>query len=325
METIHSTSRSRPAKRLGTTVNLPDALDAPRRELSSKALGRVAYYEDIPAQAQQTRPLLLIHSINAAPSSYEVRPIFDNFQGRRPIFSPDLPGFGHSERGDRNYSPQLYADTINALLNQVIGEPADVVALSLSAEFAARAAIANPDAFASLALISPTGFMNRAMPSPRTGRFAHGALTVPLWGQGLFDLVASRRSIRYFLNQSFTDKAPDDLIDYAYATAHQPGARHAPLTFLSTRLFSRNASDTLFARLHPLPVLAIADRDPYVTFERLPAFADARPNWYFETLAPNSGLPHWEHPQETCETLSRFWERNSVSAIPVKSPTRAAG
>ena len=316
METINSTSPSRPAKRLGTAVVLPEALDTPRRELSSKRLGRVAYYTSVPAQAQQTRPLLLIHSINAAPSSYEVRPIFEHFQGRRPIYSPDLPGFGHSERGDRDYSPQLYADTINALLNQVIGEPADVVALSLSAEFAARAAIANPGAFASLALISPTGFMNRAMPSPRIGRLAHGALTVPLWGQGLFDLVASRRSIRYFLNQSFNDRAPEDLIDYAYATAHQPGARHAPLTFLSTQLFTRNASDTLFARLPSLPVLAIADRDPYVTFERLPPFADARPNWQFETLAPNSGLPHWEHPQATCETLSRFWERNSATQNP---------
>lgn len=313
METTHATSPSRPAQGQMAATPLPDALDAPRHELRGERLGRVAYYASIPAQATRMRPLLLIHSINAAPSSYEVRPIFAHFQGRRPIYSPDLPGFGHSERGDRDYCAQLYADTINALLDQVIGEPADVVALSLSAEFAARAAIANPGAFASLTLISPTGFMRRAMPSPRIGRLAHGALTVPLWGQALFDLVASKRSIRYFLNQSFTDRAPQDLIDYAYATAHQPGARHAPLTFLSTRLFTRNAADGLFAKLPPLPVLAIADRDPYVTFERLPPFADARPNWQYETLAPNQGLPHWEHPQATCETISRFWERNSAT------------
>ena len=107
METIHSTSPSTPAKRLQTAATLPDGLDAPRLELSSSALGRVAYYASVPAQETQTRPLLLIHSINAAPSSYEVRPIFEHFQGRRPIYSPDLPGFGHSERGDRYYLPKL--------------------------------------------------------------------------------------------------------------------------------------------------------------------------------------------------------------------------
>ena len=143
---------------------------------------------------------------------------------------------------------------------------------------------------------------------------------MPLWGRGLFDLVASKRSIRYFLGQSFSGSAPDDLIEYAYATAHQPGAHHAPLYFLSMQLFTAHAREQLYGKLPDLPVLAIADRDPYVTFERLPPFADARPNWHFETLAPNSGLPHWEHPQATCETLSRFWERNSAPQNPDAMP-----
>ncbi len=307
MQTVQTQLTSKPAKGAAKAAVLPEALDAPRHELRDQALGRIAYYASVPEQAPQARPLLLIHSINAAPSSYEVRPIFGQFKGQRSIYSPDLPGFGHSERGDRHYSPQLYADTISALLERVIGEPADVVALSLSGEFAARAALANPGLFASLTLISPTGFMHRSMPSPRIGRLAHGAITFPLWGQGLFDLVASRASIRYFLNQSFTDAAPDDLIDYAYATAHQPGARHAPLTFLSTRLFTADARDQLFARLTTLPVLAIADRDPYVTFEQLPACAAAWPNWRYETLAPHQGLPHWEHPTATRDALERFW------------------
>jgi len=183
-----------------------------------------------------------------------------------------------------------------------------VLALSLSAEFAARAVLAAPQRFASLTLISPTGFSAKSLPPERLRGFAYGALTLPPWRQGLFDLVASRRSIRFFLDQSFSDRAPQDLIDYAYATSHQPGARHAPLTFLSTRLFTRDALNQLYARLPDIPVLAIADRDPYVTFERLPAFTDARANWSFERLAPHMGLPHWEHPHETAAVLERFWQ-----------------
>ncbi|ESQ08185.1 MAG: hypothetical protein N838_03200 [Thiohalocapsa sp. PB-PSB1] len=284
------------------------ALNAPLYYLESNRSGRIAYYADLPKDSSGTRPLLLIHSINAAPSSYEVKPLFDHFRGRRALYSIELPGFGQSERGERRYTPELFAGAIAELLEQVIGQATDLVALSLSAEFAARAALEVPDRISSLALISPTGFSKRPLPSPRVGRIAHGALSAPLWGQKLFDLVASRRSIRYFLNKSFCAAAPGDLIDYAYASAHQPGARHAPLCFLSTSLFTPHAMEQLYAKLTHLPVLAIADRDPYVGFERLAEFTAARPNWHHRTLKPHWGLPHWERPDLTFATLERFWE-----------------
>jgi hypothetical protein len=95
------------------------------------------------------------------------------------------------------------------------------------------------------------------------------------------------------------------MIDYAYATSHQPGARYASLYFLSSQLFTPKAAERLYARLTDLPVLAIADRDPYVTFEQLPDFSAARAHWHFETLAPHMGLPHWERPEATAESLER--------------------
>ncbi len=284
---------------------LPAALDAPLHELASDRIGRIAYYSDCSGAG---RPLLLVHSINAAPSSYEVKPLFERWQGRRPVYSIDLPGFGHSERADRRYTPDLYAAAIVEVLTHVIGQPADVLALSLSAEFAARAALIAPEQVASLVLVSPTGFSARGLPPPRVGRVLHRVLSVPPWRQGLYDLVASRRSIRYFLNKSFNAQAPDGLIDYAYATAHQPGARHAPLYFLSTQLFTPGALDQLYAKLADRPVLAIADRDPYVSFERLAEFASGHPSWQYQTLAPHMGLPHWEQPAMTFDALQRFWD-----------------
>jgi pimeloyl-ACP methyl ester carboxylesterase len=283
---------------------LPPALEAPLAEVYTAATGRIAYYAD---EDGNGRPLLLVHSVNAAPSSLEVKPIFDHWRGERPVYSLDLPGFGQSERGDRAYTPALYADAVGAMLEQVIGTPADVLALSLSTEFAARATLAAPHQVASLVIISPTGFSRRRMPGPHVGRMLHRMLSVPLWAQGLFDLLASRSSIRYYLDKSFTASAPQELIDYAHATAHQPGARFAPLTFLSLKLFTPNAMTALYSRLTDVPVLAIADRDPYVTFERLPQFAASRPNWHHETLAPHMGLPHWEHPDATFELLEGFW------------------
>jgi pimeloyl-ACP methyl ester carboxylesterase len=283
---------------------LPKAIEAGLSQFASPRAGRLAYYSDTSAGG---RPLLLVHSINAAPSSREVQPIFDHCRGQRPVYSLDLPGFGQSERGERDYAPELFAAAIGDMLAHIGDAAADVLALSLSAEFAARAALSEPERFASLVLISPTGFSRRPLPPPAVGRVAHGVLNAPGLGEGLFRLVSSRPSVRFYLGKSFTGDAPEALVDYAYRTSHQPGARHAPLTFLSSRLFTPHAVERLYERLTELPVLAIADRDPYVTFERITEVAAALPNWHYERIAPHMGLPHWEHPDRTFTALDRFW------------------
>ena len=84
---------------------------------------------------------MLIHSINAAASAYELRPLFMEYRGRRPLYAPDLPGFGFSERGDREYSPALYVAAITDLLRSQVREmgPVDLVALSLGGGSSRRA------------------------------------------------------------------------------------------------------------------------------------------------------------------------------------------
>ncbi|MBK1719513.1 alpha/beta fold hydrolase [Thiocystis violacea] len=281
-----------------------DALRAPREVFTTSDGWRLSYYAD---SSHQGRPLVLIHSINAASSSFEMRPLFEHYRQSRPVYSLDLPGFGHSERRETGYSPERYAQAIAEFLDTVVREPADLIALSLSAEFAARAARDAPERFASLVLISPTGFGSQSLPRPSAARLISGLVKRPVLSQRIYDLVASRPSIRYFLGRSFVGRIPDEMVAYAHATSHQPGARHAPLTFLSTGLFSAEPMDRLYAKLGNLPVLAIADQDPYIDFARLPAFVAAHPSWRMLALAPHRGLPHWEKPGETFTALDDFW------------------
>ncbi|CRI67305.1 Alpha/beta hydrolase fold protein [Thiocapsa sp. KS1] len=294
--------------RKGRLIPLGEAVDAPRSQFTSANGWRIAYYADTSVGG---RPLVLVHSINAAPSSYEVKPLFEHYRSQRPVYSLDLPGFGHSERRPAGYTPELFADVLAQFLEQVVGQPADVVALSLSAEFAARAIGSKPGCVASLALIAPTGFSQRVPPGPGFGRIVHTILKTPGLSQALFDLVASKRSIRHYLGQSFVGEPTQEILDYAYATSHQPGARHAPLVFLSMQLFTPEAVDRLYAKLTDLPVLAIADRDPYIDFERLDDFVARHPNWSRQRLAPNMGLPQWERLPETVAALDAFWAKSA--------------
>jgi pimeloyl-ACP methyl ester carboxylesterase len=40
---------------------------------------------------------MLLHSINAAPSAYEVKPLFEQMRHTHRVFAPDLPGYGFSD------------------------------------------------------------------------------------------------------------------------------------------------------------------------------------------------------------------------------------
>jgi pimeloyl-ACP methyl ester carboxylesterase len=281
---------------------LSPALDADCDQLDLEQSGRVCYYSDTRGTG---RPLVLLHSVNAAPSAREMAPIFEHYRAERPVYAPDLPGFGRSDRSDRPYSPALYAATISEFMRQVVQRPADVVAFSLSSEFAARAAADVPALFRTLALISPSGFGKRQPPQGATGDRILRFLRLPGVGGGLFRALTSRASIRYFLGQSFHGQVPRELIDYAYETAHQPGARYAPFRFLSMKLFTAEAYTKLYEPLR-LPVLVLYDKDPNISFERLD-HARFQPNWQVRRIEPTRGLPHWEKPEETFAALDAFW------------------
>jgi pimeloyl-ACP methyl ester carboxylesterase len=290
-------------RHLSERVELPPAVDAPREVYATPTLKEMSWYADGP---EGTRPLVLLHSVNAAPSVFEMKPLFEHYRAERRVFAPDLPGFGFSDRSNRPYSPALYAEAIVSFLTDVVKEPADVVAFSLSSEFAARACLDAPERFHTLALLSPTGFSNRRLPTGGVGKGLHRFFTLPGLGQGLYGLLTKRAGIRYFMRQSYVGEPPEELIDYAYATSHQPGAMHAPYRFLSGQLFTGKAVETLYGKLE-LPVLVIYDRDANVTFDLLPDFAQARGNWFTTRVEPTLGIPQWERPTRTIAALDEFW------------------
>jgi len=288
-------------RRQDTALTL--ALVASRRTMHTHAGQELSYYEDRSAHG---RPLVLIHGVNPCASALEMKPLFEHFRATRPVYAPDLPGFGFSARAARDYTPELYAAEITEFISRVKdkGEPVDVVALSLSCELVARVAHARKDLIHSLAFISPTG-----LDAKERGRGGSLASRVDLsrhwWSPALFRAIASKRSLRSFLGKSFVGHVDDELQAYAYEESHQPGAEHAPLAFLSGRLFTPDIYST-YAALER-PVLALYDRDGHTGFQRLGELLNAAPSWKSRRIAPTLGMPHFERLDETAGALEEFW------------------
>lgn len=249
-------------------------------------------------------PLLLVHSVNAAASAAEVRPLHEHYRASRTVYSIDLPGFGASERSDRVYSPRLMTDALLQLLDAIGARghagPVDALAVSTGCEFLARAASEFPQRFGHLALVSPTGLRGEV---PRRGPAGatralpglYRALRGPGWGGALYRGLTRPAVIRYFLGRTWGSKAIDEqLWAYDVMTARLPGSEYAPLYFLSGGLFSADILSVYESLKQPV-WLSHGVRGDFTDY-RGRRWLEGRGNWRFSTY-PTGALPFFELPE----------------------------
>lgn len=261
-------------------------------------------------------PMLLVHSINAAASAYEVRPIYNRLKTTHTVYAPDLPGFGLSDRSPRDYTIGLYVDALFDVLDLIEssqpGQKIDALALSLSCEFLARASLSRTGSLRSLAFVSPTAFNRgsdryRAEPGKtRSNIIASTITSLPVVSEGLFRLLAKPAVVRYFLKRTFGSAAFDEgLAAYDTQSAAQENAHHAPLAFLSGRLFSadiRNVYESL-----TLPVwLSHGDRGDFQDYSQATSLQH-RGNWSIRAYE-SGALPHFDMPDTFVADYRAFLE-----------------
>jgi pimeloyl-ACP methyl ester carboxylesterase len=302
------------------TNQLAQVLSGDRRELFDPQTGVVSYYADGPSPAAPTStplaapPVLLIHSINASASAHEIKPIYDRLKSDRRVYALDLPGFGFSERSDRDYPQSLMVDAILAVIAAIRSETGnlrvDALAVSLSCEFLGKAALKDPESVRTLALVSPTGFeksAGRRRGSPDKSRGVPGilrALRRPWLGPRLYRLLSSRVSIRFFLRKTWGSKAIDEeMFETSCRMSEHPEAHWAPFYFLSGFLFSANIPEVYRALQQPV-WLSHGVRGDFTDFKGTAEFKN-KPDWHIDQF-DTGALPYFEIPAEFVENYTAF-------------------
>jgi pimeloyl-ACP methyl ester carboxylesterase len=254
-------------------------------------------------------PLVLVHGVHAAASSFEMDQIFESLAQRHTVYALDLLGFGKSERPSAEYTGDLFADLVSDFLTVIVGEPAVVLGSSLGSAYVVAAAARHPDLVQALILISPTGETETGLAGPLFGAL----LRVPLVGTAAFIGLVSRASIRYYLRKVYADVSliGDTLVSQQWAVSHQPNARLAPAAFVSGRL------DLPFERSNGrlrAPILAIRGDHPGMGSESPDATLRALGTDVQSRSIDNVGqLPHQEAPGQVVAAIEA-WLGSRVTA-----------
>jgi len=293
---------------------LPLSLSALRRDIDSPA-GRISLYSAGPQDPTRgLPPLLLVHSINAAASAAELAPLFEHYRQQRPVYALELPGFGFSDRSARPYTTRLMTDALHAALAVMKSEQgaaaADVLAVSLSSEFAARAKCEAPHSIRRLALVSPTGFSGRKLRyGPAGGTLGlpwlYRLLTMDFWRQGIFDALTRPGVVRYFLKRTWGAEDIDETLwRYCLLTSRQPGAANAAFYFVSAFLFSTDINQ-LYERLDSPVWVSMATRGDFTDYRGRHTVKN-RKNWQFHAVE-GGALPYFEDLTAFTKKLDPFW------------------
>ena len=176
--------------------------------------------------------VLLIHDIYLGASSEEVARLGEELASEYHVIEVDLPGFGRSERPPITYDPAGFTHAVETIVEELLDEPT-VIASGMGTAFTLDA-LETASVEQGIA-ISP--LERRWPPAVGTGIL----LDTPIIGTAIYDLLASRPSLRYHLEHHFdapTEHLPDGFVDHTWRVAHQRGASRPISAWLAGELDS---------------------------------------------------------------------------------------
>lgn len=214
------------------------------QKVINTSLGAMVYYTQIGKpwyidDVEKLPPLLFLHNFGGGASAFEWSKVYPAFANQYRILAPDLIGWGDSDHPVRDYQIEDYLNTISEFIHKSCNQPVTVVASSLTAAFVIRLAVAEPELFKALYLVSPSGFDDFGQGSGR--RLPLPLINTPflddlIYGLGAENEIAVSNFLRSFLFAK-PERLTQEIVDAYLNSAQKTNAKFAALAFLKGDLY----------------------------------------------------------------------------------------
>ena len=245
-------------------------------------------------------PVVLLHDLDPASSSYEWTEIFDTLCESHTVYALDLPGCGRSSKQNTTYTNYYYVLFLTSFIKEVVKKKCSVLATGYSSSFAIMASSMDDSLIGAITAVNPKNIKELMRATTRKSSAAAVLLSLPVIGTSIYNMLESRENI----SLSFTEKflfnpfrSKQRFVDAYYESAHfNDGKGKYLLSSIKGRYMAVNLSPAL-SKLKSKMVILYGDKE-----ERGAAIAAGyqKHNESVKALAISDTkyLPQMERPHE---------------------------
>jgi pimeloyl-ACP methyl ester carboxylesterase len=242
------------------------------------------------------RPLVLLHGTTGHAEAY-YRNIVPLSRDRK-VLAIDMIGHGYTDRPDREYTLDDYADHVLAVADALDAEQIDLSGNSLGAMTAAWFAIKHPDRVGRI--IMATGLLAACPPDARGEIEEAIELTQAISDNLTKEAVRKRMEFLVY----HTDDMTDELVDVRYKILEQPGMQASAgrtmatvLSWLAGHTGQEYMAPGVHGRIACPTMLLWSDHNPLWLISQAKAAAAELPDGQFVMIDNCGHWPQFEYPE----------------------------
>lgn len=253
------------------------------------------------------KPLLLIHDLEPASSSFEWKETAKRLSKDHTVYSIDLLGFGRSEKPDLIYTNYLYVQLLSDFIKSEIGHRTDVAVSGASSSLAVMACSNYPELFDRLLLVNPETLLSSSLVPGKNAKLYKFILDLPIVGTLIYHISCSERSItRDFMSQYFYNpySVSRKLIQVYHESAHLGDSPKSVFASIECHYTKCNISNALKKINNSIYIIGSSSLD--FMEETLDEYKFYNPAIELIRMDHAKKLPHLECPSRFCSLFQTY-------------------
>lgn len=250
-------------------------------------------------------PLILLHSLHPAASSYEWSKVIDILSKDHTLYIPDLPGCGRSGKPNVLYTGFYYVQFLTDFIRDLGIEGPAVVASNESAPFALMAAYNTKNLISSCILINPPSLRSLSNGPDTVSGIKYRALNAPIIGNLIYNMLSCRMQIDMYFSEIYFYNPfhnTDDLVDTYFESSHIGNGRGRHLAACILGKYINIDPETALRKIEtPVSVIegtAVDNADIIVR-----EWKNAKSDIKIKKIEHTKELPMLEEPEKTAEAI----------------------
>jgi len=254
------------------------------------------------------KPLLLIHDLNHASSSYEWSKVTNQLKEQYTVYTLDLLGCGRSEKPNMVYTNYLYVQMISDFIKSEIGHRTNVIATGESGSFTIMACNNNPELFDQIMLVNPLSLSEYSQIPGKYARLLKLMIEIPIVGTLLYHISCTKQAItedfveNYFYNPYAVHSTDIDAYHEAAHLGASPKSVYASVKCKYAKCNITNALKKIDNSIYLIGGEGLAN----IT-EQLEEFKQYNPAIEVTAIPETKRLPQLESPSRFVSAIATYF------------------